>query len=118
MYLPNKVNPPKLPKLNNHLMAILNKRQETEASNPFPALPVEKGTWIGVTSLPYLQVVLHVDYPEDYWMGAVAGAIYGGVKEGEWNPLHLPESDLHGSVCLFGKRPTSCDLVHGLPDSQ
>ena len=65
--------------------------------NQYPAkleLPIQKGEWIGLALLPTMQVAFWTDCPEEYLIGAVTGAMYGGFKAGAWNPLYPPESDI------------------------
>mmetsp|Transcript_11026 Transcript_11026/g.23570 ORF Transcript_11026/g.23570 Transcript_11026/m.23570 type:complete len:557 (+) Transcript_11026:1219-2889(+) len=54
---------------------------------------VVPGKWFVFTT-PWMQVVAHHQCADDYLVGAVCGAIYGGFKEGQWNPLIPPAADV------------------------
>ncbi|CAB9508928.1 expressed unknown protein [Seminavis robusta] len=99
-YIRNKINPPKYPKLDDQFLAARKKREALRASRTndkveFPDLPAQTGDWIVVTPLPTLQLVFHVDCPEDYLLGAITGAMYGGFTDGAWNPLMPPEKEMY-----------------------
>ena len=89
----------KFPKLDPEFEAVVKARQEKDAKNQFPNMPAQKGDWIVVTPLPTLQVIFHVDCPDDYLIGAVVGAMYGGHNDDSWNPLLPP----HDEVIFTGR---------------